>query len=86
MMRREPRPMRIGARPSVAKSSFGRANDEPWSAARGFALTDAAEFIMRGVMITGATARGGSVNVGPGSATRCAHVRKDAGWSRSSCG
>ena len=56
-MRFEPRPNRKGARPRVAKSIFDRVIVEAAREARVLEETVAAEVIIRGVIITGATAR-----------------------------
>jgi len=48
-------PIRSGARPRVAKSILFLFTDEWVNAARGRADAEAAELIIRGVIITGAT-------------------------------
>lgn len=55
-MRFDPSPNRNGARPRVAKSIFDLVIDDAAREARGLEETVAAEVIIRGVIITGATA------------------------------
>ena len=57
-MRFDPSPNRNGARPRVAKSILDLVIDEAAREARGLEETVAAEVIIRGVIITGATGQG----------------------------